>query len=140
MRAYRRLAHGAHPDTHPEDPDAPQRFRDLTEAYQVLADPGRRARYDRSRTGAPGWDQPRPPSESARVQPFATSPGRPEGPGNPRLVDLGLAQPRPAPLRAGPVRIDPGPAGPRHRPGRPSSYPVDEIVRLLWRMLGEGWR
>src|SRR5579864_7688132 len=48
-RAYRRLAHGAHPDTHPGDPDAARRFRQLAEAYEVLADPARRASYDAAR-------------------------------------------------------------------------------------------
>ena len=41
-RAFRRLAHDAHPDTHPGDPDAPRRFREITEAYEVLGNPDRR--------------------------------------------------------------------------------------------------
>ena len=48
-RAYRRLAHDAHPDAHPGDPDAPRRFREITEAYEVLGNPDRRERYDRAR-------------------------------------------------------------------------------------------
>jgi curved DNA-binding protein CbpA len=44
-RAYRRLARQHHPDRNPE-PDSSQRFRTLAEAYAVLADPARRARYD----------------------------------------------------------------------------------------------
>ena len=48
VRAYRRLALGAHPDAHPEDPEATKRFREITEAYEVLADPERREAYDRS--------------------------------------------------------------------------------------------
>ena len=48
-RAYRRLAHSLHPDTHPEAPDAAIRFREITEAYEILSDPARRARYDRNR-------------------------------------------------------------------------------------------
>ena len=51
-RAYRRLAHDAHPDAHPGDPDAPARFRDITEAYEVLGNPDRRERYDRARRQA----------------------------------------------------------------------------------------
>ncbi len=48
-RAYRRLAHDAHPDAHPGDPDATRRFREITEAYEVLGNPDRRKRYDRAR-------------------------------------------------------------------------------------------
>ncbi len=50
--AYRRLAMGAHPDAHPEDPDAAGRFREITEAYEVLGDPKRRDAYDRQIRGA----------------------------------------------------------------------------------------
>ena len=49
VHAYRRLALGVHPDAHPDDPEAPRRFREITEAYEVLADPARRQAYDRSR-------------------------------------------------------------------------------------------
>jgi curved DNA-binding protein CbpA len=48
VRAYRRLVHGAHPDARPDDSEAAQRFREITEAYDVLSDPLRRASYDRS--------------------------------------------------------------------------------------------
>jgi len=44
-RAYRRLARQHHPDRNPQ-PDGPERFRTLAEAYAVLNDPARRARYD----------------------------------------------------------------------------------------------
>ncbi len=50
--AYRRLAMGAHPDAHPDDPEAAGRFREITEAYEVLGDPKRRAAYDRQLGGA----------------------------------------------------------------------------------------
>ena len=38
-RAYRRLAHDAHPDAHPGDPDTARRVREITEAYEVLGNP-----------------------------------------------------------------------------------------------------
>jgi curved DNA-binding protein CbpA len=44
-RAYRRLARQHHPDRNPE-PNGSERFRTLAEAYAVLNDPARRARYD----------------------------------------------------------------------------------------------
>jgi molecular chaperone DnaJ len=46
-KAYRRLALKYHPDKNPDDPAAAEKFRSATEAFQVLSDPDRRARYDR---------------------------------------------------------------------------------------------
>jgi curved DNA-binding protein CbpA len=52
VAAYRRLSLLAHPDTCPDDPEAADRFRALTEAYEVLGDVRRRASYDRDEAGA----------------------------------------------------------------------------------------
>ncbi len=46
-KAYRRLARQYHPDVNPGDASAEARFREITQAYEVLCDPERRARYDR---------------------------------------------------------------------------------------------
>ena len=49
---YRQLARTFHPDVN-ADRAAVEHFRRLTEAYIVLSDPKRRARYDRSRRRRP---------------------------------------------------------------------------------------
>ncbi|MFE7122957.1 DnaJ C-terminal domain-containing protein [Streptomyces sp. NPDC057617] len=46
QQAYRKLARRHHPDIN-KDPEAEERFKDVNEAYSVLADPKTRARYDR---------------------------------------------------------------------------------------------
>lgn len=45
-RAYRALAKELHPDASPDDTVAANRFREVTEAYDLLSDPERRADYD----------------------------------------------------------------------------------------------
>ena len=46
-RAYQKRARQIHPDLNPGDPAAAERFRVVSEAFSVLADPQRRAEYDR---------------------------------------------------------------------------------------------
>lgn len=46
-RAYRKLAIKYHPDSNPDDENATAMFREATEAYEVLSDEDKRARYDR---------------------------------------------------------------------------------------------
>src|SRR5271157_3780493 len=45
--SYRKLALQYHPDHHPDDPAAEERFKEASEAYSVLSDPQKRAAYDR---------------------------------------------------------------------------------------------
>lgn len=46
--AYRKAAQQHHPDMNPGDETARERFKEIHEAYEVLSNPSKRTRYDRS--------------------------------------------------------------------------------------------
>jgi DnaJ domain len=103
VQAYRRLALDAHPDTHPDDPEATAHFREITEAYEVLTDPAQRVLPASGR----GVGGARPITVVVRPAPDPSGPPR----ANPTdlLVVLGGAPfAEEPPLRAGPVRVERG--------------------------------
>src|SRR6202047_881565 len=46
-KAYRRLARKYHPDVNPGDKSAEDRFKQMSEAFDILSDPKKRSVYDR---------------------------------------------------------------------------------------------
>lgn len=95
-RAYRRAARATHPDSTSASPGPGERFHAVSEAYDTLRDPQRRAAYDRSHPLA-----------------SPTDPGRAVRPRGGRHIVLGQAQPV-APMQ-------------------------DPLVRLVYRLLRDGW-
>lgn len=46
--AYRRLARQNHPDVNPGNPEAEEKFKEISQAYAILSDPQKRTRYDQT--------------------------------------------------------------------------------------------
>lgn len=67
--AYRKLVHKYHPDIAGNSPEIINKFKDITEAYEVLSSPEKRERYDSIRklyeygTGSKSYGNPEPKSE-----------------------------------------------------------------------------
>lgn len=111
-RAYRRAARATHPDLHPNDGSANERFRAVTIAYETLSDPERRASYDHG-------DSPASPGATVRIVVHQRPSAAP--------VHLGRQPPLSRPLQ--PVHT---------RPTVPLTEDVLEFVETFARMVS-GW-
>jgi curved DNA-binding protein len=56
-KSYRKLAMQYHPDRNPGDKQAEEKFKEINEAYQVLSDPQKRARFDQLGSAYSNWQQ-----------------------------------------------------------------------------------
>lgn len=56
-KSYRKLAMKYHPDRNPDDRAAEEKFKEINEAYQVLSDKEKRARYDQLGSSYNSWQQ-----------------------------------------------------------------------------------
>ncbi len=69
-KVYRQLAKELHPDLNPGKPEAEERFKSVTAAYDLLSDADKRARYDRGEIDESGAERPqyayRPHAEGAQ--------------------------------------------------------------------------
>lgn len=57
-KAYRKLAKELHPDLHPGDKAAENRFKEVSAAFNILGDKDKRARYDRGEIDETGAERP----------------------------------------------------------------------------------
>lgn len=110
-RAYRRLLRTRHPDTRQTvDGDTTgaydaQELHAIMQAYVVLSDPGKRAAYDRARSGLPALA----PGTPVKVRVHGHEPG----------ADKQAATGKQAPISFGPPRWEPSPGTFRN----PRSHP-----------------
>lgn len=56
-RAFRKLAKSCHPDLHPGDKKAEEKFKRISAAYEILSDKAKRARYDRGEIDEQGRER-----------------------------------------------------------------------------------
>jgi curved DNA-binding protein CbpA len=141
-RAYRRLARAWHPDAQPVDAGAPARFQAVSDAYELLSDPARRAAYDELQAArAAGSGTAGPTADGRRRR---SSPSSPSRSSPPPLWPLGPATTAPLasrphgeragpPVRPGPVRIEPLPGDPvvEEAGGEAQLLALAEIVRAF---------
>jgi curved DNA-binding protein CbpA len=130
-QAWRQRVKAEHPDFRPGDVAAPARFRALAEAYRVLGDPAGRARYDRAAKSGP-----RPGTVDPGGTPRRPSAVRQEPAGRDAVIPV--AEMPDAPLRAGPVWVEPWPQNPAGGPAPDDETVAELVLRYLGRR-GRPW-
>jgi curved DNA-binding protein CbpA len=130
-RAYRRLARVLHPDSQPGDAGTADQFRAVSDAYELLSDPARRADWDRrhlrqasSPRRAPGRSAPSQGSAGPQIWPPSPTAANPP-------------PPHPA-LWAGPVYVEPAPGAGTAGLARPQPGHGD-LAWILERLLAGPW-
>jgi DnaJ-class molecular chaperone len=68
-QAYRKMARKHHPDVNQGDKSAESRFKDISEAYEVLSDEEKRKKYDELGANWRAYEQAGPPPRGSRSQP-----------------------------------------------------------------------
>lgn len=96
--AYRSLMQRYHPDRHPDDPEAAAKTAAITEAYDLLSDPARRAAYDEWLAGqaapaAPGASAAEAPARAGRASQAAPAAGGRQASARARSASRASARP-----------------------------------------------
>ena len=73
-KAYLRLAKNNHPDLHPGDRAAEERFKAIASAYDIVGDEKKRARFDSGEIDASGAERPPPQAEREFYRQYAEAP------------------------------------------------------------------
>ena len=109
-KAYRKLAKELHPDKNKDNPKATERFSKVTQAYDLLTDKDKRARFDRGEIDGDGNP----------TAPFGFGGGGPRPPNNPS--NKSLKSPACSPPKSGrnPPCGPPPPPNPNGAAGLPS--------------------